>query len=55
MIKCVSLMAQKLKHQIINESKIKTTTTKKEVKASAFNAGDPGFDPWVGKIPWRRK
>ena len=23
-------------------------------KASACNAGD-GFDPWVGKIPWRRK
>ena len=23
-----------------------------EVKASACNAG---FDPWVGKIPWRRK
>ena len=27
-----------------------------EVKASASNAGDPGLiDPWVGKIPWRRK
>ena len=29
------------------------------VKASASNVGDPGsmpsFDPWVGKIPWRRK
>ena len=28
-------------------------------KASVYNAGDlgsiPGFDPWVGKIPWRRK
>ena len=24
-------------------------------KASARNAGDPEFDPWVGKIPWRRK
>ena len=25
-------------------------------KAPACNAGDrrPGFDPWVGKIPWRR-
>ena len=23
-------------------------------KESACNAGDPGFDPWVGKIPWRR-
>ena len=23
-------------------------------KASAYNAR-PGFDPWVGKIPWRRK
>ena len=24
-------------------------------KVSASNAGDRGFDPWVGKIPWRRK
>ena len=24
-------------------------------KESAYNAGDLGFDPWVGKIPWRRK
>ena len=24
-------------------------------KASAYNAGRPGFDPWVGKILWRRK
>ena len=23
-------------------------------KESACSAGDPGFDPWVGKIPWRR-
>ena len=30
-----------------------------EVKMSACNVGDlgsiPGSDPWVGKIPWRRK
>ena len=24
-------------------------------KASAYNAGRPRFDPWVGKILWRRK
>ena len=24
-------------------------------KESACNARDPGFDPWVGKIPWRRE
>ena len=24
-------------------------------KASAHNEGRLGFDPWVGKIPWRRK
>ena len=28
-------------------------------KASVYNVGDlgsiPGFDPWVGKIPWRRE
>ena len=23
------------------------------VKKSACNVGDPGFDPWVGKISWR--
>ena len=26
-----------------------------EVKASACICGRPGFDPWVGMIPWRRK
>ena len=26
-----------------------------EGKESACSAGRPGFDPWVGKIPWRRK
>ena len=25
------------------------------VKNPPTNAGDTGFDPWVGKIPWRRK
>ena len=25
------------------------------VKNSPANAADAGFDPWVGKIPWRRK
>ena len=24
-------------------------------KESACNAGRPGFDSWVGKIPWRRE
>ena len=24
-------------------------------KESACSAGGPGFDPWVGKIPWRRE
>ena len=24
-------------------------------KESACNTGDPGFNPWVRKIPWRRK
>ena len=24
-------------------------------KESACNAGDPGFGPWVRRIPWRRK
>jgi len=25
------------------------------VKNLPVNAGDNRFDPWVGKIPWRRK
>ena len=25
------------------------------VKRLSINVGRPGFDPWVGKIPWRRK
>ena len=25
------------------------------VEASAWNARIPRFDPWIGKIPWRRK
>ena len=24
-------------------------------KESACNAGDPRFNPWIGKIPWRRE
>ena len=24
-------------------------------KESACNAGDPGYIPWVGEIPWRRE
>ena len=24
-------------------------------KESTCNVGDLGFDPWVGKIPWRRE
>ena len=24
-------------------------------KESSCNAGRPGFDPWVRKIPWRRE
>ena len=24
-------------------------------KESACNIGDPRFDPWIGKIPWRKE
>ena len=27
----------------------------KNLPANAGNIGDHGFNPWVGKIPWRRK
>ena len=26
-----------------------------KISASLKIMGRPGFDPWVGKIPWRRK
>ena len=26
-----------------------------EANMSASNVGKPGFNPWVGKIPWSRK
>ena len=29
--------------------------TVKAVKVSAYNGRRPRFDPWLGKIPWRRK
>ena len=28
---------------------------KKRILLPIANAGKHGFDPWVGKIPWRRK
>ena len=27
----------------------------KNLPADAGDAGDTGFDPWVGKIPWSKK
>ena len=32
-----------------------TSLVAQMVKASAYKCGRPRFDPWVGKIPWRRK
>ena len=32
-----------------------TSPVAQTVKVSAYNGGGPRFDPWVGKIPWRRK
>ena len=31
------------------------TGRKQCLGAGKQDAGDPGFDPWVRKIPWRRK
>ena len=36
-------------------SKSLTSLVAQTVKASAYNAGDPGSILWVGKIHWRRK
>ena len=32
----------------------KKKQTKKSLLANAGNVVRPGFDPWVGKIPWKR-
>ena len=32
-----------------------TSLVAQTVKASPYNGGGPRFDPWVGKISWRRK
>ena len=32
-----------------------TEATGSDGKPSAYNAGRSGLNPWVGKIPWRRK
>ena len=32
-----------------------TSLVAQMVKASAYNVGDPGVIPGIGKIPWRRK
>ena len=46
------MSSTKLKGQVGSEDKEKTGSDGKE---SARKAGDPGFDPWVGKVPWRRE
>ena len=33
----------------------KITVYKPEREPSLLQCGRPGFDPWVGKIPWRRE
>ena len=36
-------------------SEVVLTSGGSEVKAFCLQCRRPGFDPWVGKIPWRRK
>ena len=42
-------------HGVAKELDATSFPGRSEGKASACSAGVPGFDPWVGKIPWRRK
>ena len=50
---------QSILKEIIPEYSLEGFPGGSEVKVSASNVGDPGsipgFNPWVGKIPWRRK
>ena len=44
------------KHHHINQLlQISITPGGAEVKSVCLQCGRPGSDPWVGKIPWRRK
>ena len=40
---------------LYGKTNYKASPAAQMVKASTYNAGDLGFHPWVGKIPWRRK
>ena len=45
------------KYSMTNSKHLSNTHLARVVKSPPANAGDvrdPGFDPWVGKIPWRR-
>ena len=41
----------------LSNTYLHSTKTKSKLVASSgcLQCGRPGFDPWVGKIPWRRK
>ena len=52
-------LENKLYHTLNESPKRKTASqvvlVVKNLPANAGASGGPRFDPWVGKIPWRRK
>ena len=44
-----------MKASILNSISTLLGPSLAEVKSVCLECGRPGFSPWVGKIPWRRK
>ena len=51
----VVLNASKAKNSLIVRTQVQIFPGGSDGKASAYNAGRPQFNHWIGKIPWRRK
>ena len=38
----------------VEKRELSYSVVAQRVKSLCLQCGRPGFDPWVGKIPWRR-
>ena len=60
------LISKNYRYLVKQKTQVRQQVVKKEIiwkyiwggsdgEESAYNLGDPGFNPWVRKIPWRRE